>query len=277
MPYDPQYLKSYYDKYGRKEWYRLAKDAEAQVSFFLHQHYLLEFVRKGDRVLEIGPGPGRFTIELANLGASVVALDISAEQLRLNQEQLTAEGLANAVEAWVEGDVTDLSRYQDAEFDAVVCYGGPLSYVFEQADKAVEEMLRVVKPGGYVLLSVMSLLGTTRRFLSSVVELSFQQGLDQVDRVTRSGDLVGPVAQGHYCHMYRWSELEAMLKRHACGIAAASASGFLVLQDPEVVRLIQTRRAHWETLLEWELLYCREPGAIDGGTHIIAVAQRHKS
>ncbi len=29
----------------------------------------------------------------------------------------------------------------------------------------------------------------------------------------------------------------------------------------------------WETFLRWEIDFCKEPGAIDGGMHIIAIVQ----
>lgn len=277
MGYDPEYVRDFYDNYGKREWYRLESSPEAEVNFHLHQKYLLEYIREGDRVLEIGPGPGRFTLEMAALGARIVALEISPEQLRLNKEMVAAEGMGHAVEQWVEGDTVDLSRFPDQSFDAVVAYGGPLSYVFDQADQALGEMLRVVKAGGYVLLSVMSLLGTTRRFLDSIVELSFQHGLEAVDDITCGGDLMGPAARGHHCHMYRWSELRYMLEGHACDIVAVSASGFLAPQSEHALRIAHGSRELWDRLLEWEASYCQEPGAIDGGTHIISVIRRRET
>jgi ubiquinone/menaquinone biosynthesis C-methylase UbiE len=271
MRYDPEHVRRYFDEYGSKEWDRLASSLESQVSFHLHQKYLLEYVHGGDRVLEVGPGPGRFTRELAELGARVVAFDISAEQLRLNQQRMKCEGVAEAVEEWVQGDVTDLGRFEDGEFDAVVAYGGPLSYVCDRADQAMAETLRVTRLGGHVLLSVMSHLGTTRRFLPGIVEMAFRHGLDKVDTVTRTGNLLGAVASGHHCHMYRWSELEELLQGHACDIVTASASGFLAVQNEDTLRLAHSRLELWETFLQWEETLCQEAGALDGGTHIIAV------
>ena len=42
-------------------------------------------------------------------------------------------------------------------FDAVVAYGGPLSYVFERLPRALAEVLRVLKPHGLFLTSAMCL------------------------------------------------------------------------------------------------------------------------
>ena len=107
------------------------------------------YVSAGDRVFEAGSGPGRFTLELARIGARIVVGDISSEQLRLHRQK-TVE-VESSTEERVVVDIIDLSRFGDGEFDATVCYGGPISYVLERADDAVAELLRVTRPGGYLL------------------------------------------------------------------------------------------------------------------------------
>jgi hypothetical protein len=49
-----------------------------------------------------------------------------------------------------------LSRYADGAFDCTVAYGGPISYAFDQAEIAVAKCLRVTRPGGVLLASVMA-------------------------------------------------------------------------------------------------------------------------
>jgi SAM-dependent methyltransferase len=274
--YDPDRLAAYYDACGEREWERMDSNVRNRAAFHIHRHYLERFIRAGDAVLEVGAGLGRFTIELARLGARVVVGDISPRQLDLHREKLAGTPYDAAVSARDVLDICDLSRYPEAAFDAVVCYGGPLSYVFERADGALEEMLRVTKPGGHVLLGVMSLLGTTRLFLAGVGAIARQAGIAASDRVCEAGDLrdadVSP--NGHYCHMFRWSELEALLRRHPCEIVAASASNYLSAQDESALAPIAADPALWEAFLRWEADFCQEPGARDGGTHIIAVVRR---
>jgi hypothetical protein len=110
--------------------------------------------------------------------------------------------------------------------------------------------------------------------LPGVLKLTEQVGLEVVDHVNSTGNLDGVVAGGHKCHMYRWSELESLLQTHHCEIVAASASNFLTLQHPEAVQQAMYDPQTWQALLAWELDFCKEPGAIDGGTHIIAVVRR---
>lgn len=272
--YDPIHIGRYFDEYGYKEWERLEAAPSRQVNFHIHRLYLQQYINAGDNVLEVGAGPGRFTIELGKLGTRVVVGDISPEQLKLNVEKVGEAGYEHCVVAREVLDVVDLSRFPPQSFDAVVCYGGPLSYVFDQADDAVEQLLAVTKPGGHLLISVMSVLGTVQMLLSGVLADVRQYGLDAMQRVIATGNHVGELSQGHHCHMYRWPELEALLRRHSCEIVLASASNCLSTGNNDVLEDLVNDPETWAAILQWEIEFCKEPGALDGGTHIIAVVRR---
>ena len=269
--YDPEYISAFYDDYADTEWERLLKTPADRVSLHIHTHYLKTFVRTGDRVLEAGAGPGRFTLELAKIGARIVVGDISPKQLELNKYHVAEANAEDAVEAWLRLDISKLSQVKSNSFDAVVCYGGPLSYVMDKGDQAISELLRVLKPGGYLLLSVMSLLGATRIFFEGV--LAIENFSDLVDRVSADGLLTNENNNGHPMKLYRARELKALLARHDCKILKLSAANWLSPgRDDLLESYLDT--AVWERILTWELDYCAEEGALDGGTHIIAVVQK---
>ena len=264
--YDREHIASFYDEYGEQEWERLEQRPMDRVNFAVHRRLLEEHVRTGDRVLEVGAGPGRFTLELARLGARVVVGDVSPGQLELHREKTA--GAANAIESRRLLDVVDLSEFGDSEFDVTVCYGGPISYVLERADDAVAELLRVTRPSGRVLLSVMSLLGAARAFFFMFPELIEQHGWEMmVADVFATGVLSAKINNDHVMKMYRWGELEELLGRHPCRLLAASASNYLVIGNEDTFVLDD----RW---LELELGACREPGALDAGTHIVVALER---
>jgi ubiquinone/menaquinone biosynthesis C-methylase UbiE len=216
-------------------------------------------VRPGDRVLDAGAGPGRFALELVRLGADVVALDISPGQLEQLQARLPD------VETHV-GDVTDLARFVDGSFDVTVCYGGPLSYVLDRAEDALGELVRVTRPGGHVLLSVMSLAGTLVHYIEFLLDLARRDGVARQEEIVRTGFLPEAPDYGHLAmKLYRWSELEALVSRHG-EVVAAAAAGLIPdsrPEEPELRELIRT--------LETEL--CEEPGAVSCGQHIVAAVR----
>ncbi|HEX8071303.1 MAG TPA: class I SAM-dependent methyltransferase [Pyrinomonadaceae bacterium] len=272
--YEAEIIRGYFDALAEQEWARLEATLEGRVSLHLHGSYLREFIHAGAEVLEIGAGPGRFTIELARLGARVTVGDVSEVQLDLNRERVAAAGCEASVVARKVLDIVDLSDLPSERFDAVVAYGGPLSYAMEHADEALGHLLRVTRRGGHVLLSVMALVGATRKFAASCVKWARERSLGEVERVIRTGDQAGDIARGHHCHMYRWAELAALVARHRCVVVAASASNFLSVNQDEALGTLPDEPELWATFLRWEREYCREPGALDGGTHIIAVLQR---
>ncbi|MFW9843807.1 MAG: class I SAM-dependent methyltransferase, partial [Candidatus Thorarchaeota archaeon] len=272
MPkYDPDIITSHFENPDHDEWGRLDKDPIGKVQFYISNHYLKKYIKKGDRVLEIGPGPGRFTIELAKIGAKLALVDISENQLRLNREKLQEVELEETIEWRKKRDIVDLEGIPDNSFDSVVCYGGPLSYVFEFIDQAIQEVLRVTKSGGIILTSVMSTLGTFHHLINNVFDMNVLQkiSLDRFDEATMSGDLLGDLAGGgtHQCHMFRYSELQEILLRYPIEILDTSASNFLSsgIFNEEALMNLTKDPEKWNMFLKWELDFCKEPGAIDAG------------
>lgn len=272
--YDPRKVQAFFDDYGTREVDRFEQGLVSRINYDLHRRLLARFVHAGDRVLDVGAGPGRFTIELARLGAWIAASDISPVQLDLHRRQVQLAGCEDAVLSRTLDDIVDLSRFREGEFDVALAFGGPLSYVFERRDEALSELLRVVRPGGRIVASVMSLIGTTSLFLSGV--LNFAQTEPQaVARINETGDLAGDLPGTHPCHMYRWSELSDWLTKFPCRVLGASASGVLARgATPDDAVLLQPESARFLELVDWDEQFSQEPGALDLGTHILFALER---
>lgn len=107
------------------------------------------------RVLDVGCGPGAVTadvVEAAGGSAKVVALDAAADMLRQAQAYLASrDPVPEHRVPLVQGDGHRLP-FPDRTFDAVVCN----LYLMWARDPqaAVDEMMRVVRPGGVVLATL---------------------------------------------------------------------------------------------------------------------------
>ena len=268
LPHDPEYTAQHYDRYAEQEWDRHDASWAARTSFAVHCRYLSEYVAPGQSVLEVGAGPGRFTIELAKVGARVQVAELSPVQLELNSARVREAGWEHAVDGRVLADICDLSMFADGDFQTVVAFGGPLSYAMDQGERALSELCRVTRPGGHVLVSVMSSAGAIRAFLPQLLDEGRAFGPQHGDSILRTGDLARATNNGHECHMYRWAELARLLEGHG-EIVGASAANFITTRDDEA--LDAATDAERDQVLRWEMELCREPGALDGGTHILAV------
>ncbi len=97
-------------------------------------------------VLEIAPGPGFLSIEMARRGLRVKAVEISKTFLEIAARNAASEGVH--VE-WLPGNAAALP-VGDASVDFVVCRAAFKN--FTQPVKAMREMRRVLRPGGTALL-----------------------------------------------------------------------------------------------------------------------------
>lgn len=268
--YDPQHITAYYDQYAAREWTRFDESPGGAANLAIHRDLLAEFVSPGSTVLEIGAGPGRFTIELARRGCRVAVTDISPVQLDLNRTKVTEAGLQAHVASWQQADVVDLNMFGNDTFDVAVAFGGPLSYVLDRADDAMTELVRVTRPGGLVLLSVMSLLGAVRAHRDGVIELARQVGVGQaLDQVLETGTLGKELNDGHQLRLYTWAELGDLLERHGCHVLAGATANHLTIGHEPT----NDEDAITDALLRWEVKIAREPGIRDAGTHILAAAR----
>jgi len=271
VTYDRPAVAAYFDQLAEGEWQRFDKYALGAVHEHIHNLYLERFVSPGSRVLEIGAGPGRFTRTLHRLGCRIVVADISDVQLALNRRYGSEYGFANSVEAYEQLDICELTTLPAASFDVVVAYGGPLSYVFERRDSAVESCRRVLKPRGVFLASVMSLWGTLHRHLAALRDLP----LWSMTSILETGDLTpeNDPTSPHKCHLFRSAELASLMERHGFRVEAVAASNALSTNLEPLLLELRAQPDRWQALLDLESQATAQAGYVDGGTHLIVAAR----
>jgi ubiquinone/menaquinone biosynthesis C-methylase UbiE len=104
----------------------------------------------GARALDVGCGPGHMAVVLAKQGFRVSAIDRSAAMLELTVRNAEEAGVSDHVGPAI-GDVLDL-EFPDGTFSVVVALG-VLPWLSEPT-RALQEMARVLRPGGLILVNV---------------------------------------------------------------------------------------------------------------------------
>jgi SAM-dependent methyltransferase len=113
-------------------------------------------VGAGTKVIDVGCGAGRHSFEAYRRGADVIAFDQNAAELNDVDEILQAmkdqgEAPPSAHAEAVKGDALELP-YGDGTFDCVIA-----SEILEHVpddDRVIAELVRVVKPGGALAITV---------------------------------------------------------------------------------------------------------------------------
>jgi ubiquinone/menaquinone biosynthesis C-methylase UbiE len=105
-------------------------------------------VRSGMRFLDVAAGSGALSIPAARLGAQVLATDVSPVMLELLDERARKERLSIETRV-MDGHALELD---DNTFDVVGSQFGVM--LFPDMPRGIDEMARVTKPGGRVLMNV---------------------------------------------------------------------------------------------------------------------------
>jgi SAM-dependent methyltransferase len=110
----------------------------------------------GERILDLGCGTGRHSLELVRQGFSVVGVEISSELIEIANREAEAQGLEAT---FIEADLRDL-EYEE-EFDIVLNLNdGAVGYfeTDEENHRTFEVISRALKPGGQNLIQVPNIL-----------------------------------------------------------------------------------------------------------------------
>jgi len=105
---------------------------------------------RGQRVLELGCGAARWSIDLARQGARPIGFDLSAAQLSLAHKLV---GRANVRVPLVRGSAERLP-FRSATFDVVFCDWGAMT--FSDPMRSVPEAARVLRRGGTFVFATAS-------------------------------------------------------------------------------------------------------------------------
>ncbi|WIY04331.1 class I SAM-dependent methyltransferase [Amycolatopsis mongoliensis] len=128
-------------------WYAKNRGTGPQLAQYRRQAAeVTSGLKEGADVLEVAPGPGFFAVELAKRGFHVTGLDISHTMVEIAIEH---SGQAGVEVDFRQGDVTH-APFADESFDFVVCQAAFKN--FRQPVTALNEMHRVLRPGGFAVI-----------------------------------------------------------------------------------------------------------------------------
>jgi SAM-dependent methyltransferase len=130
--------------------YSFTKGTEQEIAFLLDVLSL----PSGARVLDVGCGPGRHSVPLAQAGLAVTGVDVSRRFLDLAAEAARSAGVGAS---FFEVDARQMPF--EAEFDAVVsiCQGG-FGLMGKDDALVLRRIAESLKPGGVVVLTAFSAL-----------------------------------------------------------------------------------------------------------------------
>jgi 2-polyprenyl-3-methyl-5-hydroxy-6-metoxy-1,4-benzoquinol methylase len=151
MDENTKIIRDYYDAIVEDEWNRIANRPE----FLLTCRMLDRYIKPGDKVLDIGGGPGRYSLYLAQKGCHVTLLDLSPENVIFAAERAREQGLSIQT---VAGDAREVDKLIEGQFDHILLMG-PLYHLLDEKDRirSVNSAVRLLKSDGVIFVSFINL------------------------------------------------------------------------------------------------------------------------
>lgn len=246
----------YYNGYDEEG--RLFRDNAHKTEWMTSMHYFKKLFRMNASILDGCAGTGNYAFPLAKLGYQVTAGDIvpnNVEIIRKKQEKDPA-----LKEIYV-GSMTDLSRFADQTFDAVLCMGA--FYHVGNGDRilTMKECLRVLKPNGMLVISYINAM--------AAVVLGLKDELKNMDEVNKWFE--NKTSDGIFLYMSP-SQVEQLANDFQMKIVAhVAADGISHFLSDKINRAAEENFHRW---FQFHLKTCEDQNLLGYSLHALLILQK---
>ncbi len=263
-------VRKYYDECVDREWERLSRPYR-RFELASTLRLIDEYFPPCGRILDVGGGPGRYSIELAQRGYDVTLIDLAPGNVARAREELARLGLE--VDDVRQGDACDLTSFPDRAFDAALMLG-PMYHIVEEADRRVAllELRRVLKPGAPAIVGFLNPWGILRSGLVEFPELYSDE--TAIRKLTDTCTQVGE--QRAFTEAAFVTPPQAIAELRAAGFAVdtyAGVEGFAAGMLDEVERLAIENPTAYEIVLRLVAETCDHPAYRDSTEHLHVIAR----
>jgi SAM-dependent methyltransferase len=259
---------AYYDHQVDREWYRLTRH---RIEYGVTLRALRDILPARARILDVGGGPGRYAVALAAAGHDVTLLDISPAMVERARDH--AANRKVRLSGFAEGSATDLTRFANGTFDAVLLLG-PLYHLPAEADRiqALRECRRVLTPGGILAAAFITRYAPLRRLARGDPRLLLRDA-EAYEALLELGFLREPTDEDlPHAYYARAAEVAPLLEVAGFDVARLlAAEGIL---DGIEERVCALQGPAWDAWADLNYDLADDPGLLAASAHLLAIARR---
>lgn len=258
----------FYNKYD--EDIRLSTNKARKTEFNVTTSVLNEYIKKDDKIIEIGAGTGIYSFYYASKGNEVLATDITPKHVEIMKEKLNSFHNIN-FKAEV-ANATDLSQYESESFDIVLCLG-PMYHLTNEKDRerCINESLRILKKGGLLAVAYIN-----KHFILNSVMLNDKKFMTNefVDKILKTGVIKEGEKECFWTDAFFTTpdEIEILVsKMKAEVIDHVAADGMSPFLKSYIDNMTEEE---YDTWMYYNLLSCREKSILGMSNHGLVICRK---
>lgn len=264
----------FYNQDPELEWKRLVATPYRTIEYEVVLHFLSRYLPPEGRIVDIGGGPGRYTVALARRGYRMTLVDAAARNIEWAKQKCASAGVIDRIDGFFVQDARHLALFDDASFDAVLCMG-PLYHLQRNEDRqrCLAECHRIQKANSPIFLTALPRMSYIRDALRAGTFLdSVRDHAAAIEEIQWQGySMHAQLPNIYFCDP---AEIPAQLRRagYDC-LEIASTHGFVSFFDDQV-NLAAADAQVWNRLLQWIIDSCTDPAALSAADHLFAVGRK---
>lgn len=264
------YIKKYYDNNVKNEWRRL-EDPYGKLEFLSTMYIIKKYFPVNGKVLDIGCGPGRYSIELLKNGFDVTLMDLSSKNLFFAKSKIESLGLY--AENYICGDANYLNIEENNKYDCILLMG-PMYHIVSRASRIniLKQCKRILKNNGLILISYINSIGVLKEGISH-----FYGEFDNIDNIYKFLNSDNNCTNNNFNKIYFTTSKIAIEELKDSGlnlISYAGAESFLSGQWYQIIKYYFENKQIYMNLLKAATETCEDFRFRDSAEHLIVVANK---
>jgi len=261
-------VEQFYDSYTQTEWERLERH---RMEFAVTLKALSYFLPPPPaKVLDVGGGPGRYAIALAQLGYQVALVDLSNANLEFARERCREAGVA--VAGFEHGNALDLSSFPDGSFDVVLLMG-PLYHLIALRERmqALLEARRVLHECGTLAASFITRFAPFRDAIARNMMEEYHKDPEHTRQLWEMG-ISRP--DGPFPNAYFVFPEEVHLMMDTAGFDALALIGVEGVSAGHEEWVNALTGEEWEFWVDWNYRLGLEPSLLGASNHLLYIGTK---
>jgi len=261
-------VRNYYDNSVEIEWTRLDRHP---LEFEITKRHIEEYLKSGDSILDVGGGPGKYSFYFSSKGHKVTLFDLSPKNIDFAKQK--QEELGIYLENTIVGNAKEMLSIKSNSYDVVLCMG-PLYHLINKEDRneVIDECKRVVKNGGIIIFSFITVMAQTISLLkrnNDKIDEWYDHLVENINKGINDPVFDSGFTEAFFIHPF---EIEKYINENGLRILKlAGAEGFANQSEESLLKLSKNKIQKW---IDFTYKYTEDKSILGANQHIICITQK---